>query len=65
MHVEESSAARRIGLVVGYLLSYALFTTILFVLFILLRKHAWPYQNVAALTAAIALAGMVLRRLLR
>lgn len=65
MYHEESLSAKRIGTVTGYVLGYFVFTTILFVIFALVREHAWPYLKVMALTASIAALGMAVRRLLK
>ncbi|HII65641.1 TPA: hypothetical protein HA295_02595 [Candidatus Woesearchaeota archaeon] len=65
MHHEESLSARRIGAATGYVLSYLVFTTILFLIFAFFREHSWPYLKVMALTAPIAVLGIAVRRLLK
>ncbi len=65
MHIEESAAAKKFGLAVGFLLSYVLFTTMLFLLFILLKDTPWPYPKIMVLTGSIVLLGMIIRRLLK
>lgn len=67
MHAEEPLGVRRAGVAMGYTLSYFLFTTILFIMLILLKKipASWTYFHVMGITGAIALAGIAVKRLLK
>jgi len=65
MHVDGFSSVERSGLVAGYALSYFLFTTVLFVLLLLLKKHTLAYPQVMLLTGSIALLGIIIKRALK
>ncbi|HIH24088.1 TPA: hypothetical protein HA251_03580 [Candidatus Woesearchaeota archaeon] len=67
MQFEESGEAKRIGTIVGYCTSYAIATIALYTIMLLLRKlpQGWTILHAAAIIAAIAGAGALLRRLLR
>jgi len=51
----------------GYIFAYFLFTTILFFLLSLLHKipSSWNYFSIMAITFAIALAGIIIKELLK
>ncbi len=67
MIFEENKNIEKIGMVLGYIFSYFLFTTILFFILVLLRKipETWSYFHVMAITILIAFIGVIIKRLLR
>jgi hypothetical protein len=59
-------SAERLGEWVGYASSYILFTTVLFFVLVLTGRipQTWSYIHIMGISAAISLAGVVLRRVL-
>lgn len=65
---EPDRTFERAGKALGYIFSYFLFTTILFFIFILDfsgRIGSWGYPYIMAITFAISLIGIGLKRLLK
>lgn len=64
---EQNQAIKKIGYGLGYIFSYFLFTTLLFLMLSLLGKipSSWGYIHITAITFAIALIGIAVRRLLK
>ena len=64
---EQNDAIKKIGYGSGYIFSYFLFTTLLFLMLSLLGKipSSWNYIHIMAITLTIALIGIAVRRLLR
>jgi hypothetical protein len=67
MHFEHSETQKDVGTVVGFALSYLLFTTILFFVLAFAKKipAAWTWWHISAITAAIVIIGALLKRWLR
>ena len=67
MIFEENRTIEKLGEKLGYIFSYFLFTTILFLILILLKKipESWSYFHVMGITILIATSGIVIRRLLK
>lgn len=67
MQFEEPQGAKKVGTVVGYVFSYALFTAILCGILLFLEKlpESWPYMHVIGITAAIAVLGFIVRSVLK
>lgn len=67
MQFKEKQKGWRIGLVVGYVFSYALFTTILYGILFFLEKipASWSYVHIMAITTLVAGMGFTVRRLLK
>jgi len=55
------------GQIAGYIFAYFLFTSILFFLLSIVHKipSSWNYFNIMAVTFAVALAGIIIKRLLK
>ncbi|USN45016.1 MAG: hypothetical protein H6502_03050 [Candidatus Woesearchaeota archaeon] len=68
MNFNRHTRASPLGIKVGYVLSYFVFTTILFGILMLLNDHvrSWrlPYLGVMGITIVLALIGAGLKRLL-
>ena len=65
MDIEVPKSVEQAGISIGFLLSYFLFTTILFVLFILLKKHSFAYPKVMLITGSIAILGLIIKKMLK
>jgi hypothetical protein len=67
MIVEENKSLLNLGQKIGYLISYFLFTTILYFILLFLNKlpASWNYFHIILLTIAITLIGIIIQRLLR
>jgi len=67
MFTEENKKIEKIAIIIGYLLNYFLFTTILFIILVLFKKipEVWSYTHVMGITAFIALLGIIIRGLLK
>jgi len=67
MLIEENKKIEKIATIIGYLVSYFLFTTILFIILILLKKipEVWSYYHIMGITIFIATLGFVIKRLLK
>ncbi len=63
MIFEQDKTIEKYGEKAGFLLSYIIFTTILY--FIINIKSPWSYPQVIILTIAITLLGIILKRLLK
>ncbi|HLC46914.1 MAG TPA: hypothetical protein VJI75_04200 [Candidatus Nanoarchaeia archaeon] len=65
--IDEHSIDYKIGKIVGFILSYSIFTTILFFLLSNTQKipESWSIVHVIALTFFITLLGSGIKRLLR
>ncbi len=67
MRFEENETLKALGNRFGYLFSYFLFTTILFLILGILNKipDTWGYPHVMGITALIVLIGWTIKRMLR
>jgi len=67
MIFEQDKRIEKVGEKLGYILSYFLFTTILFFVLFILNKipDSWSYIHIAALTILIALTGIGLKKILK
>ena len=65
MHAQESASVKRSGILLGYLLSYFLFTTLLFLISILLGRHSLTYPKMMLITGSITAFGFFLGKALR
>ena len=67
MIFEENKTIEKLGEKLGYIFSYFLFTTILFLILIFLKKNpeSWSYFHVMGITILIAISGIVIRRFLK
>ena len=67
MKFEEDKRIEKFGKIVGYITSYAIFTTILYFLLKYLNKLPgnWSYFNIAGLTFFIILIGITIKRILK
>lgn len=67
MIFEENKTIEKLGEKLGYIFSYFLFTTILFLILIFLKKipESWSYFHVMGITISIAVIGIVIRRFLK
>jgi len=59
----QDKAMEILGEKVGYLFSYFLFTTILFLILVLLKKipETWSYAHIMGITILIALIGSIIK----
>ena len=67
MIFEESKTIEKVGEKLGYIFSYFVFTSILFLILVLSKKmpQSWSYMNIVGSGLLIALTGVVLRRILK
>jgi len=67
MEFNKNNKITAIGEKLGYIFSYFLFTTILYIILNLLKKipESWSYLNIMIITFIIALAGIIIRKILR
>ena len=67
MIFEENRTIEKLGEKLGYIFSYFLFTTILFLILIFLKKipESWSYFHVMGITILIAVIGIAIRRFLK
>jgi hypothetical protein len=67
MQFEQPKKGEAIGIVAGYVLSYTIFTTVLFGVLFFLHKlpSSWSYMHIMAITAFVAGMGFIVRRLLK
>ena len=67
MHFEESRAAETIGIGIGFIFSYALFTAILFFLLSLLHKlpGSWTFYHIAGMTVVFIAVCLGVERLIK
>ena len=67
MIFERSDKIENFGEKLGYIFSYFLFTTVLYVILTLLKKipEAWTYFNIMVITIIIALTGIIFKKLLK
>lgn len=64
---EQSRTTEKIGYKLGYLFSYALFTTILYYILSLLNKlpESWTYVYIVGITLTITIVGILLKKWLK
>lgn len=64
---EQNKAAEKIGKAIGYVFSYLLFTTVLFLVLSYLKKmpSSWNYFYAAGITIAVTVIGIITKRMLR
>ena len=67
MIFERSDKIENLGEKLGYIFSYFLFTTVLYVVLTLLKKipENWTYFNIMIITITIALIGILFKKLLK
>jgi hypothetical protein len=67
MNFEQNKSAERLGGKAGFLFSYLLFTTVMFLVLQKLKKLplGWSYGHVILLTGGITLTGLAVGRLLK
>ena len=67
MIFEQNKSIESLGEKLGFIFSYFLFTTILYLILSLLKKipESWSYIYVMGITILIALTGIVIKRFLR
>lgn len=67
MIFEHNRSVEKTGEILGYIFSYFLFTTILFLILTLLKKipESWTHLHVMGITALIALIGIIIKRILK
>ena len=67
MIFERSDKIENFGEKLGYIFSYFLFTTVLYVVLTLLKKipENWTYFSIMIITVIIALIGIVFKKLLK
>lgn len=66
MRFSQDTSMEKLGEIAGFILSYLLFATLLFVILAFLRKlpPGWGYLHILALTLLLTLLGLGIRRLL-
>ena len=64
MIFENKTEVERIGKVIGYIIMYFIFTTILYFILKILDKlpGTWDYFHIMAITITIALTGILIKR---
>ena len=64
---QKQSGVEKYGFFIGFVISYFLFTTVLFFVLIILEKlpESWGYVHIAMITIAITLFGLIVKRLLK
>ncbi|MEK6900891.1 MAG: hypothetical protein AABX37_00950 [Nanoarchaeota archaeon] len=67
MNVEQHHSLQIWGKYLGFLISYGIFTTLLFFILTLTKKlpGTWDYSHIAVITVGITFLGLLLRRLLK
>ncbi|MBM3233652.1 hypothetical protein FJZ19_01005 [Candidatus Pacearchaeota archaeon] len=67
MKFEKSNKSKKIAQKLGYLFSYLIFTTILFIILKLLNKlpDSWTYIDIAIITILIVILGNILKKILK
>ena len=67
MILEKDESLERVGVVIGFLFSFFLFTTILFFVLSLLNKipDTWSYLHIMIITTVISLIGTAFRRFMK
>lgn len=66
MQFEKDKSLEKIGMKIGFIFSYFLFTTILFGIFTILNKlHGMSYLHVMGITVLITSTGIIIKRLLQ
>jgi len=67
MIFEENKTIEKVGERIGYIFSYFLFTTILFLILILLKKipESWSYLHIMGITILIAFIGAIIKKFLK
>ena len=67
MILEENNTIEKVGEKLGYVVSYFLFTTILFFILVLLKKlpESWLYIHVVGIVILIAIMGTIIKRFLK
>ena len=67
MKFEEDKSMERLGEKFGFVFSYFIFASLLFLIMLLTKKlpKAWSYLHVMAVAIAIILVGLLLKRLLK
>lgn len=67
MIFEENKTIEKVGKKFGYIFSYLTFTTILFLILILLKKipESWTYVYVMVIVVLIAITGTMIKRFLK
>ena len=67
MIFERNVNIENLGEKLGYIFSYFLFTTVLYMVLTLLKKipETWTYFNIMIITIIIALTGIIFKKLLK
>jgi hypothetical protein len=67
MIFEQDKSTEKLGEKIGFAAGYFLFTTILFLILLLLNKlpASWTYLHIMAITLVIVLMGFLVKRLLK
>ena len=67
MNFEQNKTIEKIGEKTGYIFSYFLFTTILFLLLVILKKipESWSYFHIMEITILITFIGIIIKKLLK
>jgi len=65
MIFEEDKKVEKIGSILGYIFSYFLFTTILYLILLSLKSWNVSYISVIVITIVITLIGIVIKNLLK
>ena len=65
--MENSNINQKTGVVIGYIFSYAIFTTILFYILKLTKKlpSNWSIFQIIGITLIIVIIGLILKKLLK
>ena len=64
---QDKDIVKEVGIKVGFIFGYFLFTTIIYFVFLTLKKlpDNWNYFNIIGVTIGITVIGTVLRKILR
>lgn len=65
MFGEHNSTSEKVGYRLGFLFSYFIFTTALYLILLVTGRHSLQYVYVMMITLAISIIGFLVRRLIR
>jgi hypothetical protein len=67
MELNKNSNLEKVGKILGCILAYILFTTVLYFILVLTNKipKEWTYNNIIIITILITFTGFVIKRILK
>lgn len=67
MKFDNKKTAEKLGKMIGFIIAYFLFTTIIFFIFSFTKRipEGWTYFHIAGITLAITLLGVLIKQLLK